>query len=259
MLKNRIIPTLLWKDFGLVKGIGFDSSRRVGSVEQAIRIFNSRDVDELILFDVTATEQHREPRYKEILKFSEWTMVPFSIGGGIHSIKHAEKLFESGADKVIINTAAYDDPLFIPHLSKVFGSQSVIVSIDYRILEGIPICFKNNGLVNTGIKLESWLKRIGQMGAGEIMITNCEKDGTRCGYDLPTIISASSLTDIPLIANGGAGSIEHIKDVFFSTSLKAVGVGSLFQFTEVTPNQIRDDLRTVGIPVRSTFRHPIQD
>jgi cyclase len=254
VLKNRVIPTLLWKDFGLVKDVGFKSGRRVGSVEQSVRIFNSRDVDELVLLDITATEQNRAPRFKEIMKFSEWTSVPFSIGGGIQNIDHAEKLFENGADKIVINSMVYIDRTLIPRLSTVFGSQCIVVSVDYRLVNGVNVCFKNNGRINTEIKLEEWIKEIAQMGAGEVLITNCERDGARNGYDIETLKSVSSLTDTPLIANGGAGSISDIKEVFMNTGIRAVGVGSLFQFTEITPHQLRESLMMMNFPMRSTSR-----
>lgn len=253
MLKVRIIPTLLLKDMGLVKGIGFDSWRRVDTVLPVIKVYNLREVDELILVDINATKENRAPDYDEIKEFSRECFVPFTIGGGIKTIEHIKQLLRSGADKVSINTAAYDDINFIKEASEMFGSQCIVVSIDSKLdTDGNYYCYSNCGTKNTGKLVGDWAERVERYGAGEILITSIERDGSMKGYDLDLIKQVTERVSIPVIASGGAGSYEDMYQAISFSKADAVAAASIFHFTEQTPKCARNYLSTKGIPVRKT-------
>ncbi len=251
MLKTRIIPTLLWKDFGLVKGVAFDSWRRVGTVLPAITVYNSRDVDELVLLDITATPQQREPDYDAVRDFAGQCFVPLTIGGGVNSIEAIRGLLRAGADKVAINSAAYARPELIGEAAGRFGSQCVVVSIDARRDEqGRYSCYSHCGQQATGQELVAWARRVEELGAGEILLTAIDRDGTQQGYDLDMIRQVSEAVTIPVIASGGAGQPEHFLQAL-QHGADAVAAASLFHFTEKTPADIKNYLRQQGIAVRN--------
>lgn len=250
MLKIRIIPTLLYKTVGLVKGVGFDSWRRVDTVLPAIKVYNMREVDELILLDIDATIQKKDPDYNSIADFSKECFVPFCVGGGIKNIDQIKKLLRSGADKVAINTSAYHNIDLIRQAATIFGSQCIVSSIDARKINGEYICFKECGSVSTGILLKEWVKKVEDAGAGEILITSIERDGTMLGYDLDMIKLVSDNVDIPVIASGGAGGYEDMYNAIKIGNASAVAAASIFHFTECTPKEAKLYLKDRGIPVR---------
>ncbi|KAB2952943.1 glycosyl amidation-associated protein WbuZ [Heliorestis acidaminivorans] len=253
MLKIRIIPTLLWKDFGLVKGVGFDSWRRVGSVLPSIKVYNLREVDELILMDISATEENREPDYESIAEFSEECFVPFTVGGGIKNLDHIKQILRSGADKISINTAAYEKPRLIKEASERYGSQCIVVSIDVkRELDGNYYCYSHRGTTCTGKTVVEWVQLMEEMGAGEILVTSIERDGTLKGYDLELIKLVSTNVSIPVIASGGAGNYLDMHDAILKGNASAVAAASMFHFTEQTPLEAKYYLRESGIPVRNS-------
>lgn len=238
---------------GLVKGVGFDSWRRVDTVLPVIKVYNLREVDELILVDINATKENRAPDYDEIIEFSKECFVPFTIGGGIKTIEHIKQLLRSGADKVCINTAAYDDISFIKEASDMFGSQSIVVSIDSKLdKDGNYYCYSECGMKNTGKLVEDWAETVEKYGAGEIIITSIERDGTMGGYDLDLIKKVTEKVNIPVIASGGAGSCEDIYQAISFAKADAVAAASIFHFTELTPKTIRNYLASKGISVRKT-------
>ena len=205
MLKVRVIPTLLYKSVGLVKGVGFNSWRRVDTVLPAIKVYNMREVDELILVDIEATKEGRDPDYESIRDFSRECFVPFCVGGGICNIEQIRQLLRAGADKVAINSAAYDNLELITEGARLFGSQCIVASIDCRKIDGSYRCFSHNGEVDTGYSLEEWVQKVVEAGAGEILLTSVELDGTMQGYDVEMIKIATELVNVPVIASGGAG------------------------------------------------------
>ena len=199
MLKIRVIPTLLWKDLGLVKGVGFDSWRRVGPVLPAIKVYNARQVDELILLDITATLGQKEPDFDAISEFAASCFVPLTVGGGIKTLAHAKCLLRSGADKVCINTAAYGDPDLTQKISNYFGAQCVVVGIDAKKNSaGKYTCYSHCGQRDTGIEVDAWAKNMEAKGAGEILITSIDHDGALKGYDLNLIRLVSSSVNLIL-------------------------------------------------------------
>jgi cyclase len=252
MLKVRVIPTLLWKDFGLVKGVGFDSWRRVGTVLPAIKVYNTREVDELILVDITATDEGRAPDCESVAEFSAECFVPLTVGGGVRTIEHITHLLRAGADKITINTAAYETPELVREAANRFGSQCVVASIDAkRTGEGKYECFSHSGIRPTGKEPEEWAREAESLGAGEILITSIERDGSMLGYDLDLIRRVANAVKIPVIASGGAGEYIHLLAALQQGKASAVAAASIFHFTQQTPREAKQFLAQHGILVRN--------
>lgn len=251
MLKVRIIPTLLWKDFGLVKGVGFDSWRRVGTVLPAIKVYNTREVDELILVDITATGEAREPDYESVAEFSAECFVPLTVGGAIQNLDHITRLLHAGADKVCINTAAFEHPALITEAANRFGAQCIVASVDARRRpDGRHECFTRSGTKATGKAPADWAREVEALGAGELLLTSIERDGTMRGYDLDLIRQVAPRVQIPVIASGGAGNYEHMAAAIQTGKASAVAAASVFHFTQHTPLEAKHHLAKLGIPVR---------
>jgi imidazole glycerol-phosphate synthase subunit HisF len=254
VLKVRVIPTLLWKDFGLVKGVSFNSWRRVGSVLPALRVYNARDVDELILVDITATQSGNVPDHASVADFSDESFVPLTVGGGITELEHIVALLRAGADKVAINTAAVRTPGLVDKAAAKFGAQCVVVSIDVRRgADARCTVWVRSGTEDTGMDPVAWAREVAARGAGEILLTSIDRDGTMQGYDVPLIESIASVVDIPVIASGGAGEPAHMVAAIRDGGASAVAAASIFHFTEQTPGGIKQALTAAGIPVRQTF------
>lgn len=250
MLKTRIIPTLLWKETTLVKGVGFNSWRRVGSLLPAIKVYNLREVDELLLFDINATSMGREPDYATIADVAKECSVPFTVGGGVKDLKHIHDLLRAGADKVCINTYAYENLDFISQAADVFGSQCIMVAIDARAENGQYNCYSHSGTISTGLNPVEWAGRVAEAGAGELVVTSIERDGTMEGYDLGLIRSIVDVVSIPVIASGGAGSYQDFLSALVDGGAAAVAAASIYHFTEQTPLEAKAFLAAHGIPVR---------
>lgn len=255
MLKIRIIPTLLWKQFGLVKGVGFDSWRRVGPVLPAIKVYNHREVDELILVDIAAQLIDQEPDYDSIKDFSQDCFVPLTVGGGVSKIEQVQKLLSAGADKVCVNTAAYHSPELITQIANRHGTQSIVASIDVRQQSSKQSwhCFSHSGKTLSRHDVVAWSRELEDRGAGEILVTSIERDGTFEGYDLALIEAVVNAVNIPVIASGGAGNYQHMVDAVLKSGASAVAAASIFHFTEMTPAGAKAAMREAGIPVRSNF------
>jgi cyclase len=254
MLKIRVIPTLLWKQFGLVKGVGFDSWRRVGPVLPAIKVYNQREVDELILVDIVATMQGDEPDFDAVEDFSHECFVPFTVGGGITRVEQVQMLLRSGADKISINTAAFERPELISDIAKKYGSQCIVSSIDVRSDGGKWKCCSHSGTRNTEREVCSWAREMEARGAGEILITSIDNDGKMNGYDLKLISTVVSSVSIPVIASGGAGNYHHMVQAIVEAGASAVAAASMFHFTEQTPAGAKDALQQAGVSIRKNFR-----
>ena len=255
MLKVRVIPTLLWKQFGLVKGVGFDSWRRVGPVLPAIKVYNQRDVDELILLDIVAYESPDDLDFESIDDFSKDCFVPFTVGGGIKNVNQVQRLLSNGADKIALNSEAYSNPSIVTEIAKRHGSQCVVASVDVRKM---PIekdweCFSHAGKISTGKKISSWVRELEDRGAGEILITSIDRDGTMQGYDLALIETVVRNVSIPVIASGGAGSYQDMIEAVKHAGASAVAAASMFHFTEQTPAGAKDAMKFAGIPIRQNY------
>lgn len=254
MLKVRVIPTLLWKGVGLVKGAGFDSGRRVGPVLPAVKVYNNRDVDELILVDIEAHQSGDGPDFESVNDFADACFVPFTVGGGITEVEQIARLLRAGADKVCINTAAYEISSLVSQAAQRFGAQCVVASIDARrMADGSLRCFSRSGSYDTGKHPVAWAKELQDLGAGEILITSIDRDGTQSGYDLDLIAGVVQAVNLPVIASGGAGTYEHMRQAVQDAGAAAVAAASMFHFTEQTPAQAKLFLAAAGIPVRARF------
>jgi imidazole glycerol-phosphate synthase subunit HisF len=254
MLKVRVIPTLLWKQFGLVKGVGFDSWRRVGPALPAIKVYNQREVDELVLLDIVGHKSADDPDYESIDEFASDCFVPFTIGGGISRIEQVQALLRTGADKVSVNTATYENPSLVTEIAKRYGVQCVVASIDVRATSpGTWRCFSHAASHDTGRTAVEWARELEDRGAGEILLTSIERDGTMKGYDLPLVEAVARAVSIPVIASGGAGTYQHIVEAVVQAGASAVAAASMFHFTEQTPAGAKAALAAAGVPVRAAF------
>ncbi|HEV7232992.1 MAG TPA: imidazole glycerol phosphate synthase cyclase subunit, partial [Sphingorhabdus sp.] len=204
MLKTRIIPTLLMREVNLVKGPAFDSWRAVGAPMQSIKVFNRRDVDELVLLDIAATPAGRGPDIDMVATLAQECFVPLTVGGGITKLDEIRQLLLAGADKVSINSGAYSDPGLITAASDAYGAQCIVAAIDYRTHEdGRRECFAKGGSEATGRDVIDWARELERLGAGEIQLTSIERDSLMEGYDLKTIAEIATAVSIPIIASGG--------------------------------------------------------
>lgn len=249
--KVRIMPTLLHKDVGLIKGIGFDSWRRVGSAMQAIKVYNMRQVDELVFLDITATNDERPPDFQLIDELADDCFMPLTVGGGIRSVEDVRGLLKVGADKISINTAAVENPELITQIAEKFGAQCVVVSIDFKKHEnGTYEVFTNSGTRPTGQNPVDFAVKCEKLGAGEILLTSIDLDGTMKGYDVEITKQVAESVSIPVIASGGAGNYEHMADVLLNGKASAVAAASIFHFTQQTPLEAKNYLKEKGINVR---------
>lgn len=254
MLKVRVMPTLLYKDYGLVKGIGFDSWRRTGSAMQQIKVYNMREVDELIFVDISANADGRAPDFELIDDLADDCFMPMTVGGGIRTLDQARRVLQVGADKVAINTGAIENPRLISEIAEQFGSQCVVVSIDYRLRDdGRREIFTYSGRRATGLDPVQFAVEAERLGAGEILFTSIERDGAFVGYDLQGIRALTSTISIPVIASGGAGNYQHVVDAVVHAGASAVAAASIFHFTEQTPAGAKQALHAAGVPVRQNF------
>jgi cyclase len=246
---------LLWKDSGLVKGVGFDSWRQVGAAMPAVKVYNTRDVDELILLDISATAQGRGPDIDTIAELASECFVPLTAGGGVRDVETVRRLLRAGADKVVINSAAYDDVALISEAALRFGAQCVVVCIDARRSPaGGYECVARSATLETRRRPDEWAQELEHCGAGEIIIQSVERDGTLEGYDLELTRSISRAVSIPVIASGGAGQYLHMHDALVKGGASAVAAAAMFHFTEQTPAGAKAFLAARGIPVRNSAR-----
>ncbi len=231
MFLPRIIPILLLKNKGLVKTIQFKNPQYIGDPINAVRIFNDLLADELIFLDINATIENRTILPELVKDIGDEAFMPFGVGGGISSLNDIEKLLKSGAEKVVINTSAYLNSSLIEEASKIFGSQSIVVSIDVKkTFLGKYECFIECGRRKVDCYYLDYAKKIQEKGAGEIIINSIDKDGTMSGYDIDLIKSISQKINIPVIACGGAGNLQHLKEAYYNGGANALAAGSMFVF-----------------------------
>jgi cyclase len=250
MLKIRVMPTLLHKDVGLVKGTAFDSWRRVGGAMQAIKVYNMREVDELVFLDITATRDRRQPDFELIDDLADECFMPLAVGGGITCSDDVRHLLMVGADKVVVNTAAIDRPEIVTEIAERFGSQCIVVSIDARReANGDHQVYVDAGTRPTGLDPVAVAQRAAAAGAGEILITSIERDGTMEGYDLDLLRAVAKSVSVPVIASGGAGNYRHFAEAL-EAGASALAAASIFHYTEQTPREAKRYLREQGYPVR---------
>ena len=230
MLQSRVIPCLLLKNRGLVKGMHFKEHQYVGDPINAVRIFNDKEVDEIAFLDITATNENKEPDYELIKDIATECFIPFSYGGGIRKLDHAAKLFTLGVERVILNSAAAEDPSLVNSISNAYGAQSVIVSVDVRrTRENNFEVFTHSGRKARKVGLIDYVKSMEEAGAGEILLTSIDRDGTLKGLDIELLNLISKEVTIPVIISGGAATIGDLK-VAFDHGASAVGAGAMFVY-----------------------------
>lgn len=230
MLKLRIIPCLLFKDWGIVKSIQFDELRRVGDPTTCARVFNERNADELIFLDIMAGREGKSPNFKVIEEIASECFMPLTIGGGVRRMEEVDKLFEIGADKVCINTAAVKNPEFITEIARKYGSQAVVVSIDAKKVADKYKTFTSSGKEDTEYQAVEFAQKAESLGAGEILLNSIDNDGLTNGYDIKLIKEVASVVNIPLIAAGGCGKLQDFVDAIQLGKADAVCAASIFYF-----------------------------
>ncbi len=251
MLNKRIIPCLDIKDGRVVKGVKFLGLRDAGDPVEVAASYDVQGADELVFLDITASFENRKTLIGLVQQISENIFMPFTVGGGVSSVEDIRDLLNAGADKVSINTAAVKFPGLINDSSARFGRQCIVVAVDAKkIADGKWEVFIHGGRTPTGLDAEEWVKRAAELGAGEILLTSMDCDGTKDGYDLELTKAVTGAVNIPVIASGGAGKREHFYEVFINAGADAALAASLFHYGELSVPELKDYLRIKGIPVR---------
>lgn len=247
MLKIRIIPILTTNGFALVKTKQFSNPRMVGNAVQAARIYNSRGVDELVFIDIFASKQNRKINLKTAKDVITECFMPVGVGGGIEEIDDINNLLQIGADKVILKKQAIINPDFIKRSANFFGSQCISVSVDVFKNGNNYMIYNEMGIK---IDLSDFIRKIQDLGAGEILLNSVDNDGMMNGFDIDLVNITQKISNIPIVVIGGGGDLQHYKQLFTETDCKAVGSSSIFHFTQFTPNDIKNELFKLGKPVR---------
>lgn len=250
MLKKRIIPCLDVKDGRTVKGVNFENLKDAGNPIELAKKYVLEGADELIFLDITATIEKRKTLIKLVEKIASEINIPFTVGGGINSLDDAKTIINSGADKISINSSAILNPNLITEISDEFGNQSVVLAIDTKLVDKNWIVFKNGGKIKTDLKALDWAEKGVSYGAGEILLTSMNNDGTKKGFALDITSEISNQVNVPIIASGGAGKMKHFSEVFSKTKVTATLAASIFHYGEVTIPDLKQYLNHQKIPVR---------
>ena len=251
MLKKRIIPCLDVKDGRVVKGVNFVNLTDVGDPVDAARAYYEAGCDELVFLDITATHEERDTTVEMVRHVADQVFIPFTVGGGIRSVEDMNKMLKAGADKVAVNSSAVANPQLIKDCSEKFGSQCVVVAIDgRREADGSWHVYVAGGRKDTGKDLIEWAREAVDLGAGEILLTSMDKDGTKSGFDPDMLSAVASVVDVPIIASGGAGNKEHMVEVFQETPATGALAASIFHFGEVSIADTKQAMKEAGIEVR---------
>ena len=250
MLTKRIIPCLDIKNGRTVKGVNFVDLRDAGDPVELAKIYSDEGADELVFLDISATEERRKTLVDLVRKVASTINIPFTVGGGISSVEDVEILLQNGADKVSINSSAVKNPQLINDLAQKFGSQCVVVAIDAKQIDKKWIVHLVGGKVPTELSLFDWAKEVEQRGAGEILFTSMDNDGTKNGFANEALAKLSELVNIPIIASGGAGNIEHFVDAFQKGKADAALAASVFHFKEIEIKALKTELKNNKIEVR---------
>ncbi|GMK48806.1 imidazole glycerol phosphate synthase cyclase subunit [Paenibacillus glycanilyticus] len=252
MLAKRIIPCLDVKDGRVVKGVNFVNLRDAGDPVELASTYDREGADELVFLDISASVEGRATMIEVVKRTAGEITIPFTVGGGISHVDDMKRILRAGADKIAINTAAVLNPSLVSDGARKFGSQCIVVAIDAKYNEawGEWEVFTHGGRKETGIKVLEWASEIERLGAGEILLTSMDADGTKDGFDLKLTRAVSDSVGIPVIASGGAGRIEHFSDVFEEGHADAGLAATIFHYKEMTIREVKDDLRQKGVEVR---------
>jgi cyclase len=253
MLAKRIIPCLDVNDGRVVKGVNFVNLQDAGDPVDNAKYYDEQGADELVFLDITASSDRREIILDVVASTAEQVFMPLTVGGGIRTTSDIRKLLNAGADKVSLNTAAVNNPDIVHEASLMFGSQCIVVAIDARRSANTPSGFEisiHGGRTMTGIDCLEWAARVERLGAGEILLTSMDADGTKDGYDIPMTRAVANVVSIPVIASGGAGTLEHLRDAIILGGADAVLAASIFHFREIPISTLKHYLASQGISVR---------
>jgi cyclase len=250
MLKKRIIPCLDIRDGRTVKGVRFLEIRDAGDPVELAKIYASRGADELVFLDITATIENRQTLAVLVERIAAELNIPFTVGGGINSIDDVALLLKAGADKITINSAAVRRPGLITEIAGEFGSQCVVLAIDTNYSNNEWSVFVDGGRTPVELKTVEWAMKVAELGAGEILLTSMMNDGTKSGFSLDITAEVSSQVNIPVIASGGAGKMEHFSEVFNSTGCSAALAASIFHYGEIDIRELKEYLKNEGIAIR---------
>lgn len=254
MLTKRIIPCLDVKDGRVVKGVNFVGLRDAGDPVEAAQAYSEQGADELTFLDITASSDNRGIILDVVARTAERVFMPLTVGGGVREIADIRNLLNAGADKVSINTAAVQNPKFVRRAAERFGSQCIVVAIDARRIPfSEPLAWEvytHGGRKATGINVIAWAQQLARLGCGEILLTSMDCDGTKNGYDIPLTRAVSDAVEIPVIASGGVGNLEHIREGLVEGGASAALAASIFHFKEYTIAECKEYLKQHGVPVR---------
>jgi imidazole glycerol-phosphate synthase subunit HisF len=250
LLTKRIIPCLDIKNGKTVKGVNFENLRDAGDPVELAQLYAEQGADELVFLDITATVEDRKTLIELVRHVAEALNIPFTVGGGISSVSDVSALLQAGADKISVNSAAVRNPELVSILAKEFGSQCVVVAIDTRFINGEHIVHTHGGRKPTEVRTLAWAKEVEDRGAGEILLTSMDTDGTKNGFALELTAQVSDIVSIPIVASGGAGTMDHFTDVFTQGKADAALAASIFHFREIAIPDLKAFLQKKGVAVR---------
>ena len=253
-LAKRIIPCLDVDKGRVVKGVNFLNIRDAGDPIEIAKRYDDEGADEITMLDITASHETRGTTYKTVENIASQVFIPLTVGGGVRKIEDIKKLLRSGADKVSINTAAVENPDFVKEAADKFGSQCIVVAVDAKLKEDSSSSWEvvtYGGRNRTGIDVQEWTKQVADYGAGEILLTSMDRDGTKEGFDNELVFQVSSSIDIPVIASGGVGNLQHLIDGIQIGGAEAVLAASIFHFSEFTIQEAKEAMKDSGIVVRA--------
>ena len=254
MLAKRIIPCLDVRDGRVVKGINFEGIKEVGDPVECAEMYNKQGADEIVFLDITATHEKRKAIVDVVSKTAQKVFVPLTVGGGIRTVDDFREILRAGADKVSVNSSAVNRPELLAEAADIFGSQCVVIAIDARRAEdGRFHVVINGGRIDTGLDAVEWAKKACQLGAGEILLTSMDTDGTKNGFDLELLNAITGEVNVPVIASGGCGKLEDFSEVFTKTDADAALAASIFHYKESTVSEVKKYLDQCGIPVRRNW------
>ncbi len=254
MLAKRIIPCLDVRDGRVVKGINFEGIKEVGDPVECAEMYNKQGADEIVFLDITATHEKRKAIVDVVSKTAQKVFVPLTVGGGIRTVDDFREILRAGADKVSVNSSAVNRPELLAEAADIFGSQCVVIAIDARRAEdGRFHVVINGGRIDTGLDAVEWAKKACQLGAGEILLTSMDTDGTKNGFDLELLNAITGEVNVPVIASGGCGKLEDFSEVFTKTDADAALAASIFHYKESTVSEVKKYLDRCGIPVRRNW------
>lgn len=250
MLTKRIIPCLDIKNGRTVKGVNFEGLIDAGDPVDLAKRYALEGADELVFLDITATYESRKTRTQWVGEVASQLNIPFTVGGGISSVEDAAEVLQAGADKVSLNSAAFKRPELIREIANRYGNQCVVLAVDVKNIEGEYLVFLRGGRDNTGVNALEWIQKAVALGAGEILLTSMNADGTKNGFDLDICSKVSNLVNVPVIASGGAGTVQHFVDVFTDTKVDAALAASVFHFGEIPIPDLKKELKNNGLAIR---------